>query len=213
MKYKYALAVLPVLFLLAPVTAFAGGETYTRTPAGSPLTVQPITTQLHVSTGNTPYNCQFNGGSYYYFEITDSNSVTYDSTSFGIPGTGNTTDSYTFTLPAGTYVSVYFICTSNNAVPGSIVSAGNHNFSDSFVLTDPPPAGLPGLISTATTTFASTTGFTVDDGVQWAGTNLIKLFLFSGLAVLYNLRGWIVALLVIASIIYFSYRAFRFFRH
>jgi hypothetical protein len=59
----------------------------------------------------------------------------------------------------------------------------------------------------------TTTGFDVGDVVTWAGDNLIKLFIGSGLAVLYELRGWIVALVIIGAIVYFAYRAFRFFRH
>ncbi len=69
------------------------------------------------------------------------------------------------------------------------------------------------LITTASNGFASTTGFSIADVVTWSGDNLIKLFIGSGLAVLYNLRYWIVALVVIAAIIYFAYRAFRFFKH
>ncbi len=69
------------------------------------------------------------------------------------------------------------------------------------------------LITDANTGFASTTGFSIDSVTAWAGDNLIKLFLGSGLAVLYSLRYWIVALVVIAAIVYFAYRAFRFFKH
>ncbi len=69
------------------------------------------------------------------------------------------------------------------------------------------------LINTATTTFDTTTGFQVADVVTWAGDNLIKLFIGSGLSVLYELRGWIVALVIIGAVVYFAYRAFRFFRH
>ena len=58
-----------------------------------------------------------------------------------------------------------------------------------------------------------TTGFNIQGVVQWAGDNLIALFIGSGLAVLLALSGWLVALLILGSIIYFAYRAFRFFRH
>lgn len=68
------------------------------------------------------------------------------------------------------------------------------------------------LITDATTQFASTTGFSLGAVVSWAGDNLIKLFIGSGLGVLYELRYWIVALVMIGIVIYFSYRAFRFFR-
>lgn len=72
---------------------------------------------------------------------------------------------------------------------------------------------MGGLISTAESGFSSTTGFTVASVVDWMGDNLISLFIGSGLAVLYNLRYWIVALVIIGAIVYFAYRAFRFFRH
>jgi len=69
------------------------------------------------------------------------------------------------------------------------------------------------LITTASSGFASTTGFSVASVVTWSGDNLIKLFIGSGLSVLYELRYWIVALVIIGAIIYFAYRAFRFFKH
>ena len=69
------------------------------------------------------------------------------------------------------------------------------------------------IIDAATSTFLGTTGFTMPDVLSWTTTNLIDLFIGSGLALLYTLRGWIVALVVIGAIVYFAYRAFRFFRH
>ena len=65
------------------------------------------------------------------------------------------------------------------------------------------------LVTAASTGFASTTGFSISSVVAWAGDNLIKLFLGSMIAVLYELRYWIVALIVIGLVIYFSYRALR----
>lgn len=69
------------------------------------------------------------------------------------------------------------------------------------------------LVTDASTGFASTTGFSIADVISWSGDNLIKLFIGSGLAVLYNLRYWIVALIIIAAGVYFAFRAFHFFRH
>lgn len=69
------------------------------------------------------------------------------------------------------------------------------------------------LITDAGTGFASTTGFTIDSVVTWTGDNLITLFIGSGLSVLYALRYWIVALVILGAIVYFAYRAFRFFKH
>ena len=69
------------------------------------------------------------------------------------------------------------------------------------------------MIGNATSSFLTTTGFDVSAVVTWAGDNLIKVFIGSGLAVLYELRYWIVALIIIAAVEYFAYRAFGFFRH
>lgn len=69
------------------------------------------------------------------------------------------------------------------------------------------------LVTEASAGFASTTGFPISGVVTWTGDNLITLFIGSGLAVLYELRYWIVALVIIAAIVYFAYRAFRFFRN
>lgn len=69
------------------------------------------------------------------------------------------------------------------------------------------------IITSARTGFASTTGFTVASAVSWSGDNVVKLFIGSGLAVLYNLRYWIMALIIIYLVVFFGYRAFKFFRH
>lgn len=65
------------------------------------------------------------------------------------------------------------------------------------------------LVTAASSGFASTTGFSISSVVTWAGDNLIKLFLGSMLAVLYELRYWIVGLIIIGLIVFFSYRALR----
>lgn len=69
------------------------------------------------------------------------------------------------------------------------------------------------MINSATTSFLETTGFDIAAVVTWAGDNLIKVFIGSGLAVLYELRYWIVALIIISACVYFAFRAFQFFRH
>ncbi len=69
------------------------------------------------------------------------------------------------------------------------------------------------LITDANTGFASTTGFSIDSVTAWMGDNLLSLFIGSGLALLYSLRYWIVALIIISGIVYFAFRAFQFFRH
>ncbi len=68
------------------------------------------------------------------------------------------------------------------------------------------------IIGAATTTFETTTGFSLASVVTWVGDNLIKLFIGSGISALDALKGWIVALVLISLVVYFAYRAFRFFR-
>ena len=72
---------------------------------------------------------------------------------------------------------------------------------------------MDAIIAAAEEGFASTTGFSISSVVTWAGTNLFLLFIGSGVALLYELRYWIMALVIIAGVIYFAYRAFQFFRH
>lgn len=65
------------------------------------------------------------------------------------------------------------------------------------------------MISNTETGFLNTTGVTPSGVVSWTGDNLIKLFIGSGLGLLGSLAGWIVVLLIIYLIVFFSYRAFR----
>lgn len=82
--------------------------------------------------------------------------------------------------------------------------------------TPPPPPGptpsFAGLIAAANTEFGSTTGFSMASAVGWVDDSLIKLFIGSGMAVLYNLRWWIVALLIIGGVIYFAMRRLQFLK-
>jgi len=68
------------------------------------------------------------------------------------------------------------------------------------------------LIGNATTTFAATTGITLDSVVDFLTTQIV-LVIGTGLAVLQALLPWIVALAAIGAVVYLLFRAFRFFRH
>jgi len=68
------------------------------------------------------------------------------------------------------------------------------------------------LIETASTTFAGTTGFGWDSVIAYMAS-LVKLVIGTGLGVLQSMLPWILALVVISAIVYFLYRAFKFFRH
>lgn len=69
------------------------------------------------------------------------------------------------------------------------------------------------LITNASSSFNSTVGFAPAEAVTWVGTNLIKPIIGGGLDLLYELRFWIIALVVLGAIVYFAYRAFRFYKH
>jgi len=68
------------------------------------------------------------------------------------------------------------------------------------------------IISTASSTFETTTGFTIASVVDFMG-DLIKLVIGTGLGVLQALLPWILALAAIGAIVWLLFRAFRFFRH
>lgn len=68
------------------------------------------------------------------------------------------------------------------------------------------------LLLTATTTYASTTGFSFDTLMQYATSSVLHLFVGLGLSVLEFLTGWILAALIIGAIILFALTALYFFR-
>ncbi len=121
----------------------------------------------------------------------------------------------------GTLQDTYTLNPGSPSVPGCTDPAAN-NYDPSATVDDssctydsgggdPAPFGFDGLISAASPSFASTTGFTMGAAVGFVDDNLIKLFIGSGMSVLYHLRFWIAALIMIGAIIYFSFRALRAF--
>lgn len=74
-----------------------------------------------------------------------------------------------------------------------------------------PPCGID-IVCEALDRFEDTLGFTSASVVQWSGDKLIKPFAGGAFAALYELRLWIVALVVISIIVFFAFRAFRFYR-
>lgn len=80
---------------------------------------------------------------------------------------------------------------------------------------EPEPVGVFGfgtMLENADQGFASTTGTTVGASVAWVGDTFIKLFMGSGLALLIELRYWILALIILSCALYFSYRAMQFYK-
>ena len=68
------------------------------------------------------------------------------------------------------------------------------------------------IISNASSTFSTAVGFTWADTITYM-KSLLLLIIGSGLGLLQVLLPYIIALVIISAIVYFIYRAFRFFRH
>ncbi|MDQ3077134.1 MAG: hypothetical protein M3Q63_03745 [bacterium] len=68
------------------------------------------------------------------------------------------------------------------------------------------------LIATSTAGFATAFGISLTDVVDFMKTWLLYI-IGAGFGVLQALMPYIVGLAVISAIVYFLYRAFRFFRH
>lgn len=68
------------------------------------------------------------------------------------------------------------------------------------------------MVSQSQNQFSVTTDPPLASFVGWSASNFYDLFLGSGLAVLFYLRGWLVAMIMIGAIIYFVYRFFIFFK-
>jgi hypothetical protein len=69
------------------------------------------------------------------------------------------------------------------------------------------------LVNNATSSFQTTTGFSLQSVATWMWDNLAEPILGGGLATLYTLRFYIIAVVMLAIIVYFGYRLFTFYRH
>ena len=68
------------------------------------------------------------------------------------------------------------------------------------------------LVTNATTSFAATTGFSLSSVATWMWDTLLEPILGGGLAVLYTLRYYIIAMVLISIIVFFAYRAWKMYR-
>ncbi len=68
------------------------------------------------------------------------------------------------------------------------------------------------IIASSSASFSSAFGFGWSDLVDFMETWLLQI-LGAGLGVLQALMPYIIGLAVISAVVYFLYRAFRFFRH
>lgn len=71
---------------------------------------------------------------------------------------------------------------------------------------------MDALIATSSTSFSTAFGFTWVNLVDFMKTWLLTI-IGAGLGILQALMPYIIGLAVISAIVYFLYRAFRFFRH
>jgi hypothetical protein len=92
----------------------------------------------------------------------------------------------------------------------------NYNITETACLYPqevPQTSGVSSLVSTAAAGYTATVGSSMGSDVSFVGDSFIKIIIGSALAVLLALRYWIVALIIIAAVVYFSFKAFRFFKH
>lgn len=69
------------------------------------------------------------------------------------------------------------------------------------------------LLDDANNGYISLMGNAVGTDVAFVGENFIKLIIGSAFSVLLALRYWVVSIIILSAVVFFSYRAFRFFRH
>lgn len=186
---------LGVIFFLAPLSAFATSGTVT------PTTVYFDTVVSAIPDGTNIW-------AYFY---PDGSPVTQTDTQIS--------PWFTFIINPNDPFGVYHFLEITDVTPQCdtltyIECLADPNYLGTDIsITYLPNDTLSLMLASASASMEATTGFNIQGVVQWAGENLIALFIGSGLAVLLALSGWLVALLILGAIIYFAYRAFRFFRH
>lgn len=72
---------------------------------------------------------------------------------------------------------------------------------------------MDALIQNATSSFATTTGFSLDSVVTWMWTNIMNPILGGGLAGIYVLRYPIIALVLLTLVVFFGFKAWRMWHH
>lgn len=184
--FKKILVVLAVITNVTLFHAYAGSG-----GVGYPYTMEPTFSD---SVYTYTYTCTNFANCDNYHWIKDSSNNIVDT------WIGSSPHNYTFTAN-GSYTIVDEVF----GVVGSMEITS--------IVPPPPQNGLATLITSSGNKFASTTGFSPSEAVVWTGLNLIKPIISGGVNLLYSLRYWIIALIVLSAIVYFAYRAFKFYRH
>lgn len=168
------------------------------------------------------FSCTTSGGKFSYFD------GTANPTGHKYAEDASTAACGDFDLTLGSYIGSSFIISGSLLNDGTYTlnpsTGGGDVFFDQSVITSADNSTITftvltgsagdfaGMISNAESGFATSTGFSLSAVSLFAG-GLIQLFIGSGLGTLYGLRWWLAAAAVIAAIIYFTRRAFGFFRH
>lgn len=208
---------LAILFFFLAVTSTASADTYNRTPSGNvsseSFTISGVFDDIAQTCPAMPWE-NLDGYTISLLRASDT-SVYYTGLESPL-FTGNTFN-HTFTTTEDRniiYVSLNCVIDGNTTYAAGVLE-GPSNFTILEYVTPPPPpptgGTFSGMVDKGNTVMASTVGGSVADTVQWTGDSLIKVFIGSGLALLYELRYWIVGLMIISAVVFFAYRAFRFF--
>lgn len=65
----------------------------------------------------------------------------------------------------------------------------------------------------ASSSFSNVVGYSPEMVSAWATSSVLRTFIGLPFVVLHDLKGWLIAAAIIGAILYFSFSAFRFFRH
>lgn len=193
---------------LAGAITVTGGSNATQSGiaygTSSTLATTIATTTLGAQTGTASFSSSvtgLTGSTTYYFRAYATNT---GGTGYGLIQTFTTSSSVCSpaTVSNGT-VNAYPACTITCDSGYHIV--GSACIIDTGVIKD--------TLDTTVPLFYETTGFDIMSLASTTGNGLVMLFAGNGLAIIYQLRGWIVALVIIGSILLFAGKAFRFFKH
>lgn len=204
-KYLYTLA-LSAIVLVVPVSAFAATVTpltstngnFTVTLDGSdPWVAWWTSSGTYISGSDTSGSFSFGStpGTYYVTTLQDVTQVQHGAYCGEALVTVNTTLSNCTSIPSN-----------------SFDAAGGVEWTYTVTAPPPPNMGIANLIASSSAAFASAYGFPMTTVTAWSGTWFLDI-IGSGLGVLVQLLPYIIGLAVIGAIVYFLYRAFRFFKH
>ena len=69
------------------------------------------------------------------------------------------------------------------------------------------------IVDNATSSVKTTTGIGIDDLLAYIGTNFVLPIFGAGVGMFYDMRYWIIALVIFGALVFFGYRWFKFSHH